>query len=288
MVGLLDTNILQSKELGTYINSYFDCQEIPNTHSTNAVVDGLVYIQKHLHATQIAVWSYLKSIQSSSSSDEAQEKRIEEEIELFHHITSLFHQASAACTHLSNMLYPEKALTHTNDVKDEAKSCSAISAQDAITYDDKGVDDVTPYYQEESNQLHQLRTLVFSGRGQKSNTNNKSGFVDDFESTSNTFSAYTSGRIQLLSELQARLTLMNFGEEINADTSDDLSIKYDHVAQEEKSEGKSLIDSPKQNDFIVPRDLLLELQGKICADSDVHILEYEQDSDDRLEYDLSR
>ena len=288
MVDLLETNILQSKELGTYINSYFDCGEIPSTHSTNAVVDGLVCIQKHLNATQIAVWSYLKSIQSSSSSDEEQEKRIEQEMELFHHITSLFRQASAACTHLSDVLYPEKASTNKNEVNHEAKADSAICAQDAITYDDKGVDDVTPHYQDESNQLHQLRTLVFSGRGLKSNTNNNSGFVDDFESSSHTFSAYTSGRIQLLSELQARLTLMDFGEEINADTSDDLSIKHDQVAQEEKSERKSLKNSPTQNDFIVPRGLLLELQGKICADSDVHILEYEQVSDDRLEYDQSR
>lgn len=274
---LLQANILQLKELRTYIKSYFDLEGICDSDSANTTVNRLVYIQKHLHAAQVAIWSYSKSFQSLVSSQEEQEKRDEEETTLFQHITILFHQASSAFIHLSNMLYPENGSINANGNKNENENevtCRhIIRPLDSTSYDDNGVDDITPGYQDGINHSKQCKTVVFSGKGQKSNKILRSTNADDLKSNSNVFSGYANERIHLLTELQARLTLMDFGEEINADSSDESDTQHEQTVKDNKAEGSCSQKYSTQNIGFVTNDLMLELKGKICADNDTAILE---------------
>jgi hypothetical protein len=270
---LFQANILQSKELRTYIKSYFDLEGICDSDSTNTTVNRLVYIQKHLHAAQVAIWSYSKSLQSLVSSQEEQEKRDEEEATLFQNITTLFHQASSAFIHLSNVLYPEKGSINTNGNENEVTCGHIIRPLDSTSYDDNGVDDITPCYQDGINHSKQCKTVVFSGKGQKSNKILRSTNVDDLKSNSNVFSGYANERIHLLTELQARLTLMDFGEEINADSSEESDIEHEQTVKDNKAEGSCSKKYSTQNIGFVRNDLMLELKGKICTDNDTAILE---------------
>jgi hypothetical protein len=269
---VLHTSLLQSKELRAYIVSYFHLEEVCDSDGKNVFVDKLVYIQKHLHATQVAIWTYSKSLQSPASNQKERENRDGEEKKLFHHISTLLQEAFSAYIHLSNTLYPGNASINANESEDEVIYDDIATPQDNITYDDMGLDDINPQCQGITNQSHRFKTVVFSGKGTKSKKA-LSANADHFQTISNLSSDYANERIQLLMELQTRLTLMDFGEEINADSSDDSDIQQDQRVKDNKPEGACLKINPTKNTNFVANDFLLELKGKLRTDSDTNIVE---------------
>ena len=270
--GVLHTNMLQSKELRAYIVSYFHLEEVCESDGTNVLMDKLVYIQKHLHATQVAIWTYSKSLQSPESNQKEQENRDREEKKLFHHISTLFQEAFSAYIHLSNILYPGNASINANESEDKVMCHSVSSPPDNVTYADMGLDDINPQYQGIINQSHRFKTVVFSGKGTRSKKI-LSANADHFQTISNLSSVFANERIQLLTELQTRLTLMDFGEEINADSSDDSDIEKDQKVNNIKPEGTILKINPTKSTNFVANDFLLELKGKLRTDSGADILE---------------